>query len=102
MAEAADNERIGDAVDVRRMDGEVQTEIRDVRKRAAGIERERREDGKDAFVKVLVDARALAFREIRIVENFHSGFGERGAQLLCEAGAGFAHQLRRAYANGFE
>jgi hypothetical protein len=81
-------------------DGKVQAQVRDVRKRVAGVHRQRREDRVDHLAEVAVGAGPLRGVQARIVEDVDAFAAQPGQQLAAQEALGRRIQLDREPADG--
>ena len=79
--------------------GQVQTQVRDMRKRASRVEGQRRQHRKDSLLEVLGGAPELGLAQIGVVEH-EDVFGRQRGHQLVEALAGLVQHALQFAANG--
>ncbi len=81
-------------------DGEIQTQVRDVRKRASWVEGKRRQRGKNCLLEIGIHRGALLFRQIGIVLDVDARSVQGRHKLLGPAVMGAAEQAYDGGADG--
>ncbi len=78
-------------------DGKIQAQVGDMRERPARVKGERSEDQEDGSMEVLVQASALFFAKVGIIDQHDAGPPELRADIVTQAAVGLigeAHDLR--------
>ena len=73
-----------------------------MRKRAAGVEGQRREHRKDRLAEVLVGDGQLLFVQRGVIQHLNAGFGQRRQQLVVQAFVRIGQQLLGLAADGHQ
>ena len=90
------------AVSVADQHRQVQAQIGDMRKRAAGIEGQRRQHRKHRLAEIRIGDCQLLLVQRGVIQDLHAGFGQRREQLVVQALVGVVEQLLDLAADGHQ